>query len=165
MALKHPKIVSFSTLTETPAIKSLSKDAAQKKLFEVLGIFQHEDISSYDEWYNKNEEACSLNQDDCRAKMRYLTLCSLAQENNEITFAQVTTSLKIDQSDIEEWIIEAIVGGNLDAKIDQEKETLTVHNFTRRAAKDQAKEFGSLKSKIEKVESDYGAILNLIRPQ
>jgi hypothetical protein len=61
--------------------------------------------------------------------MKLLTLCSLcstAAQNKVLSYAVIAQGLKIDVSEVEEWIIDAIGMNLIDGSMDQLAATLTV---------------------------------------
>ena len=52
-------------------------------------------------------------------KMRLLTLATLGCENATISFATLSSELKVDVADVDMWVFEAIKEGYIDAKIDE----------------------------------------------
>lgn len=51
--------------------------------------------------------------------MRLLSLCSLSTEHEEIPYDAIASTLQVDQSDVENWVIAAVSSGLLEAKMDQ----------------------------------------------
>lgn len=51
--------------------------------------------------------------------MRLLSLCSLATEHEEIPYDAIASTLQVDESVVENWVIDAVSSGLLSAKMDQ----------------------------------------------
>jgi translation initiation factor 3 subunit M len=60
--------------------------------------------------------------------MRLLSLCSLATEHEEIPYEAIATTLKIDKTNVESWVIDGVSSGLLTAKIDQLQAVVIVEN-------------------------------------
>jgi len=64
-------------------------------------------------------------------KIRLLTLASLAVEN-QLTYSSIVQALKIDNSEVERWVISAINAGLIEAKMDQLKEVILIKRGAQR---------------------------------
>lgn len=66
-------------------------------------------------------------------KMRILTLISMAEKSNEITFAQIQKELQLEPSQVEQFIIDALKTKLLTARIEQAAKKLQVQSVVKRA--------------------------------
>ena len=65
--------------------------------------------------------------------MRLLTLCSLASREASLSYARVAEVLEMEESQVEELLIECIAHNLLDASLDQLPRTITVKHCVRRS--------------------------------
>lgn len=59
-----------------------------------------------------------LTEEEVILKKTYVQICSLNTDKTNFKYSDLATLLNIDESDIEEWAIEAISRKIIDAKID-----------------------------------------------
>lgn len=67
-----------------------------------------------------------LSREDVIKKMQYVLICSLKLDNSNFKYEDLANLLNIAQDDVEEWAIEAIANGIIDAKIDQMNSTIVI---------------------------------------
>lgn len=67
-----------------------------------------------------------INEENAIRHIRLLSLCSLATEHEEIPYSAIASTLKIDNADVETWVIDGVSSGLLTAKIDQLQEVVIV---------------------------------------
>jgi translation initiation factor 3 subunit M len=58
--------------------------------------------------------------------MRLLSLCSLAAEHEEIPYAAIVSTLKVQPEEVESWVIQAVSSGLILAKMDQLQQVVMV---------------------------------------
>ena len=58
-------------------------------------------------------------------KIKLLTLSSLAKGKKEISFSEISVALKVEETQVDKWVINAISSQVIDGKLDQF--TKTVH--------------------------------------
>jgi translation initiation factor 3 subunit M len=163
------------------AIKSNSSDFKQRaNLFEALGMQRLPgDLmtlstllrilcdGSVTDWKafigNSSNEAVLKTHDISVAvierKVRIFTLASLAADavNKTLTFAAIASAMQISEEDVEEWVVEAISEGVVQAAINQMNGTVTVHRFVQRSFG--PAQWRSLGSKLESLKSRLQASL------
>lgn len=67
-----------------------------------------------------------LSTDDVIRKKQYVQICSLNLDNSNHKYDDLANTLNIKKDDVEQWAIEAIAAGIIDAKIDQVKEEIVI---------------------------------------
>jgi hypothetical protein len=67
-----------------------------------------------------------LEMEDVIKKKQYVQICSLKLENSNHKYGDLANILNIKKDEVEQWAIEAIAGGIIDAKIDQVKEEIVI---------------------------------------
>lgn len=109
---------------EQRCIMSLPPVAAIKEtsLYELLEIFQQGKLEDFQSFTTSNPSTLAkynISSEEAIRHMRLLSLCSLATEHEEIPYGAIASTLQIDQSDVESWVIDAVSSGLLSAKMDQ----------------------------------------------
>jgi translation initiation factor 3 subunit M len=148
-AIANPKIFHFDTYLELDAIAALQKDAADAKAFELLKLFAGENLDAFNKFYAANSAyvgGLGLNKEECVVKMRLLTLCSLASDKPEVTYAEIAKALEVSEGEVEPWAIKAITGSLMDAKMDQLNKTLVVSRCKERSFSQE--QWTSLRNKL-----------------
>jgi translation initiation factor 3 subunit M len=93
-----------------------------KEIYALLEIFQQGKLEDFQSFIQSNPNTLSNNnisEEDAIRHMRLLSLCSLATEHEEIPYDAIATTLQVDQSAVENWVIDAVSSGLLSAKMDQ----------------------------------------------
>lgn len=71
-------------------------------------------------------DAEKLAMEDVIRKKQYVQICSLKLDNSNHKYDDLANILNIKKDDVEQWAIEAIAAGIIDAKIDQVKEEIVI---------------------------------------
>lgn len=143
-------IIDPSNVFPLAVVQSLSSstDAAASAAFQLIRIVVTADLAAFTAFESSQSSflkshSAVLDADNLRRKLRTLALCQLAVANqsqatttaaadNIITYAQIRAALQLKQEeDVEGAVIDAVMAGRLDAKMDQEAETLVVKYATR----------------------------------
>lgn len=93
-----------------------------KEIYALLEIFQQGKLEDFQSFLKSNPNTLSNNnisEEDAIRHMRLLSLCSLATEHEEIPYDAIASTLQVDQSAVENWVIDAVSSGLLSAKMDQ----------------------------------------------
>ncbi|KAJ8544912.1 hypothetical protein K7X08_017495 [Anisodus acutangulus] len=110
-------------LLDMPAIVQLEKDAKYALAYQLLKIFLTERLDDYLSFQEANSELLKtygLLHEDCVEKMRLLTLVDLGMtETGQIPYSMIKDTLKIDDNEVELWVVKAISAKLLVCKIDQ----------------------------------------------
>lgn len=166
IGLQHPKVAQFDVLYNLPAVKAQKEAKTNEKLFELLHIFTFEDLAEYTKWESNNKqflESQNIESNVCRHKMMYLSFCSQAMKDNVISYDNLAKIMGVNRDEIEDWVIDAIVNKIIDARLDQDNESIVINSFTQRNM-DKA-EWENLKGKLDKTKDDFQVVLQLIRPK
>ena len=76
--------------------------------------------------FSKLMEEEKLDYEDVIRKKQYVQICALKLENSNHKYDDLAATLNIAKDDVEQWAIEAIAAGIIDAKIDQIKEEIVI---------------------------------------
>jgi len=156
----------FDELSELKAVQDLakkSKSPVNQKAIQILNIFTSEDHDSYAKFLQANPSALkdlALDEAKCSAKIKILTLATLASSEPKLTYATVTEKLAIKPDEVELWVIRAINEKLLDAKLSPLTQTVHVSSFTRRSVKDV--EWKSLQQKVGAWRENVSVLLQIM---
>lgn len=122
---------------------SLSFFAESKSLFDLLSIFQQGKLEDFHTFQKNNPDALtkhSIPLISATRNIRLLSLCSLATDYEEIPYDAIASTLQVESSEVESWVIDAVSSGLIDAKMNQlEKVVLVERCAVRRFGIDQWK--------------------------
>eukprot|EP01121_Diplochlamys_sp_Union-15-3_P011655 TRINITY_DN33_c0_g1_i1.p1 TRINITY_DN33_c0_g1~~TRINITY_DN33_c0_g1_i1.p1 ORF type:complete len:424 (+),score=74.71 TRINITY_DN33_c0_g1_i1:90-1274(+) len=126
----------FDGIFNSAAVKFLeTADKDSQTLQTLLQIFALEKYDAFVDFHKANGsflESQGLVYDECLKKMRLLTLTTLASNHNSIHYDEISQALKLDPSEVEQWVIMGITENLLDAKIDQTAKTVNIYRVSQR---------------------------------
>ncbi|KAJ8549961.1 hypothetical protein K7X08_033668 [Anisodus acutangulus] len=121
-------------LLDMPAIVQLEKDAKYALAYQLLKIFltgRLDDYLNFQEANSELLETYGLLHEDCVEKMRLLTLVDIGMtETGQIPYSMIKDTLKIDDIEVESWVVKAISAKLLVCKIDQMNQVIIVSRCT-----------------------------------
>jgi len=152
--------VSLIILFSLPPYVGVITAAATKSLYELLRIFQEGKLDDFESFASSNPSAVTdagLSRETCVRHMRLLSLCSLAAEHEEIPYSAIGSTLRVDDAEVESWVISAVSSGLLVAKMDQlQKVVLVERCVVRKFGQEQ---WGDLKGRLDAWKKNVGGIL------
>jgi len=118
------EVYQCAELAQSPLVQKLSSDAQDGPLFKLLSVFATGMYADYAKWLSDAKaagvmKAHDLKDDECRRKMRLMTLVSLAKNAKELSYSSIATALQVDESEVEGWVMQAIAAQLLVAKMNQ----------------------------------------------
>eukprot|EP01045_Picozoa_sp_COSAG04_P014322 COSAG04_NODE_1066_length_8488_cov_2.933246_2_plen_261_part_00 len=117
-AVGHEKLFVFGELLELEPVRALEGDAAHGAAFSLLKLF------AYGTFADGAGAGLSPEQ---QAKLRLLTIVSLAQDAKAISYESLLAALQISEiRELEDVVIEAIYSGLVNAKLDQKGKAVEV---------------------------------------
>jgi len=120
-------------------------------LYQLLEIFATKDVKAYSEFARKNQKALKeqgFSYEEGLRKMRTLTIQSLSSGKDKLPYATIASHLEIkDLNEVEQLVIDAIVSGRLDGKLDQETEQVIIERVTPRTLSQES--WRNLSEKLE----------------
>ncbi|XP_060193459.1 uncharacterized protein LOC132622805 isoform X1 [Lycium barbarum] len=124
-------------LLDMPAIAQLEKDAKFAPVYQLLKIFLTQRLDAYLDFEAANSALLKsygrLVHDDCISKMRLMSLVDLGlNESSQIPYSVIKEALRIDDTEVESWVVKAITAKLLDCKIDQMNQLVIVSRCTER---------------------------------
>ncbi|XP_031107838.1 eukaryotic translation initiation factor 3 subunit M-like [Ipomoea triloba] len=148
-------------LLDIPAVAQLEKDAKYALVYQLLKIFLTQRVDAYLDFQAANStllKSYGLVHEDCIAKMRLMSLVDLgSSESGRIPYSVIKDVLRIEDNEVEPWVVKAITAKLIDCKIDQMNQVVIVsHSIERVYGPNQWK---GLRTKLE---TWRGNIANLI---
>ncbi|ETW83622.1 hypothetical protein HETIRDRAFT_116256 [Heterobasidion irregulare TC 32-1] len=132
-ALSYPTLFDFDTLFKLDSVLAL-KD---HELFQLLQVFVNGGLDELKAWQDAHADAEKFGLDNAQLerKMRLLSLAALGFQNigRELSYTKIASSLQVEVSDVEKWVIDVIRAGLLSGKLSQTTQTLRVVRATARA--------------------------------
>lgn len=123
-------------LLDMPAVGQLEKDAKYALVYQLLKIFLTQRLDAYLEFQAANStllKSYGLVHEDCIAKMRFMSLVDLASnESGQIPYTLIKDTLRINDDEVELWVVKAITAKLISCKMDQMNQVVLVSNCTER---------------------------------
>ncbi|RDX57625.1 Eukaryotic translation initiation factor 3 subunit M [Mucuna pruriens] len=120
---KHLKSSTTCDLLFLPAVAQLEKDAKYALLYQLLKIFLSQRLDAYLDYHSANStllKSYGLVHEECIAKMRLLSLVDLCiDESGQIPYELIRDTLRINDDEVELWVVRAITAKLIDCKMDQ----------------------------------------------
>ena len=170
--LSHPALAYFKSFVAS------SGDNGGQTLVTLLELVMVDgeggELDKYEAFLGANGARMSdlgLDADACREKIRLLALCSLASQAQEIAYADAAAVLKVTIADVEQWVVDAMTRGLIDARLDQQREVIIVHASTQRtrsveqfaAANGEGQaQWVALKVRLDAWKSEMGDVLDTL---
>ena len=98
-----------------------SLQGKNKEVFDFMSLFTQTDSKEFGAKVKTFQRLMTdekLEMIDVIRKKQYVQICSLKLENSNHKYEDLAKTLNINKEDVEEWAIEAIAAGIIDAKID-----------------------------------------------
>ncbi|KAF2077610.1 hypothetical protein CYY_001073 [Polysphondylium violaceum] len=134
-AISIPELYQSDYLLELAAIQHLENNQSYSKTFELMKIFATEQLEAFVQFQQRNPEfikQIGLNENDCLQKIRLLSLATLTSEQSKVPYSLISKILQIEEDQVEMWVINAMEGELLDAKLDQLNKIVNVNSSTQR---------------------------------
>ncbi|KAG9130076.1 hypothetical protein Leryth_012828 [Lithospermum erythrorhizon] len=119
-----------------PAVLQLEKDAKYALVYQLLKIFLTQRLDAYLDFQAANSSLLTghgLVHEDCIEKMRLISLVDLGlHESGRIPYSVIKETLRIEDNEVESWVVKGITSKLLDCKIDQMNQVVIVSRCTER---------------------------------
>lgn len=145
MSLADPELFNMEKILQLKAVQNIKSE----KSFELFSVFQSGNLDQYKSWTEANPkifEELGLNKEDMLQKIRLLSLAHLCAKAPVVEFSAIARTLGIDTDDVEEWMIDVIRVGLVEAKVDQVNERVYVNRS--KCTKFDREQWDELKSKL-----------------
>nr|KJB33400.1 hypothetical protein B456_006G009500 [Gossypium raimondii] len=117
-------------LLDIPAVAQLEKDSKYALVCQLLKIFLTQKLDAYLEFQAANStlmKSYGLVHEDCITKMRLISLVDLgSNESGQIPYALIKDTLRINDDELELWVVKAITAKLMDCKMDQMNQVVIV---------------------------------------
>ncbi|KAF7803089.1 eukaryotic translation initiation factor 3 subunit M-like [Senna tora] len=127
--VKAPDIFQCDLL-DMPAVWQLEKDAKYALVYQLLKIFLTQTLDAYLEFQTVNStllKSYDLVHEECIAKMRLMSLVDLASNGSgQIPYALIRDTLRINDDEVELWVVKAITAKLIECKMDQMNQVVIV---------------------------------------
>jgi len=130
-SLADPNTFLFDHLLNLKPVKFLEKEL----IHDLLKIFVFEKLEAYVKFYETNKNfvtGLGLNHEDNMRKMKLLSFMQLAENRSEISFDEIKHEIKLNESEVEEFLIDVIKTKLVRAKIAQGEQTVYVSSTMHR---------------------------------
>jgi len=136
-ALFYNSLVDIHTLRTLRVIDNLSKHKDHNRALRLLTIFAKESYDSYEKFYKENTAYIAelgLNHKHLLSHIRTLTLCSLGASAPTLSYEVLQKAFGVSSTDeVEEIVLDAVVEGRVEAKVDQEKSEVAIYRTSPRS--------------------------------
>ena len=143
-----------------------------KDLFGLIELFIKKDVKSFNKelaGQKKVLQGYGINGHQAFQKKQYMALCSgeIPELNTfkngevEIPFDKFASLLSIEQTDIEEWVIEAMADEILECKIDQVSGVIRINST--RLVGESKEECLAVKAKVQTWKSEFNQIVQILQ--
>ncbi|TKY89424.1 hypothetical protein EX895_001955 [Sporisorium graminicola] len=134
-ALRLPKLYEFEDLFHIKAVLDLKSSSSPT--FELLKIFvggSTADFQSFAASHPQELSRLSLSHDELLHKIRLLDLADLCalSISADVGYSSIAQTLKIDESEVEVWVIDVIRAGLVSGKLSQVNDAFRVYKSTHR---------------------------------
>ncbi len=143
-----PTVIDFADILQLKAVQNLQ--GKNKEVFDFMSLFTSTDSKQFEakvKGFQRLMDSEKLAMEDVIRKKQYVQICSLKLENSNHKYDDLANILNIKKDDVEQWAIEAIAAGIIDAKIDQVKEEIVIKshimNQEWKAIKERLREWSS----------------------
>ncbi|XP_043717378.1 eukaryotic translation initiation factor 3 subunit M-like isoform X2 [Telopea speciosissima] len=119
-----------SDLLDMLAVGQLEKDDKYALVYQLLKIFLTQRLDAYLDFHAANStllKSYGLVHEDCITKMRLMTLADLGTDYGEIPYALIKDTLRVNDDEVELWVVKAINTKLLDCKMDQINQVVIVN--------------------------------------
>lgn len=129
--LKDPKIFLMDNLLTLKPVQFLEG----KPIFDLLTIFVSGTLRDYLEFYNKQKsfvDGLELSHEQNMQKMRILTFMQMAEGQKDISYDTVMSELKVEQAEVEPFVINVLRTELVRARLDQVDKKIIVQSTMHR---------------------------------
>jgi hypothetical protein len=164
-ALSHNSLVEIHSLLTLRAVNNLEKHKDHKRALRLLTIFAKESADAYEKFYKENTAYITelgLNHKKLLSHIRTLTLCSLGAATTTLSYVQLQKAFGVkDDNLVEEIVLDAVVEGRVEAKIDQERSEVVVYRTSPRSF--ELSSWQNLNAQLESWKENVSHVLSILQ--
>ncbi|XVF58451.1 hypothetical protein PTKIN_Ptkin07bG0068000 [Pterospermum kingtungense] len=148
-----------------PAVGQLEKDAKYALVYQLLNIFLTQRLDAYLEFQAGNStlmKSYGLVHEDCITKIRLMSLVDLgSNESGQIPYDHIKDTLRINDDEVELWVVKAITAKLIECKMDQMNQVVIVSRCTERIFGQH--QWQSLRSKLATWRGNVASLISTIQ--
>ncbi|PON73645.1 Proteasome component (PCI) domain containing protein [Trema orientale] len=152
-------------LLDMPAVAQLEKDAKYALVYQLLKISLSQRLDAYLEFQAANStllKSYGLVHEDCITKMRLISLVDLgSNETGQIPYGLIKDTLRINDDEVELWVVKAITAKLIDCKMDQMNQAVIVSRCTDRVFGQH--QWQTLKTKLATWRGNVASVISTIQ--
>lgn len=156
-AIKGNAASECDMLLGLAAVAQLEGDKEHADTHALLRVVAHGQVADYEAFAASKAGflgEAGVDGERLASKMRTLTLCTLGKGGRVLSYDELGEALRVKgDGAVEEAVIEAVVSGHVDAKIDQARRSVHVQRATMRT-----NEQGQWKELLQKLDSWHGSV-------
>lgn len=157
LAVKVPTVIDFKDILKLDAVKHLQ--GRDKEVFDFMSLFTQTDSKQFEggvKRFQRLMDEEKLAREDVIRKKQYVQICALSLESSNHHFEDLASTLNIAKDDVEEWAIEAIAAGIIDAKIDQINEEIVIKSHIMN------QEWAQIKDRLSEWSDRFGRLQSVL---
>mmetsp|Transcript_16390 Transcript_16390/g.23103 ORF Transcript_16390/g.23103 Transcript_16390/m.23103 type:complete len:407 (+) Transcript_16390:55-1275(+) len=165
-AIKSPinSLVNHQNILEIAPIQQLKKHENYADLFELVRIFNEDNFEAFLNFSKKNKnlfEKYEIEIKECSSKMRLLSLCTLASQKDSISYSSISSALKVELEEVEDWVVMATQAGLMEARMDQLEKSVLI--FSSKCREFDKPQWISLQNKLNQWKENIRSLLITIK--
>jgi len=127
--------LSADNLMDMGVIDVLRKESSTSALVALLEVFVEGKLEDFNAFAKKNAgvlKSQGLAEDACVKNIRLLSLCSLATDYSEIPYSVIASTLQVEESEVETWVIAAVTAGLIAGRMDEMRKVVSIERSVHR---------------------------------
>mmetsp|Transcript_4804 Transcript_4804/g.8545 ORF Transcript_4804/g.8545 Transcript_4804/m.8545 type:complete len:473 (-) Transcript_4804:428-1846(-) len=153
-----------SSLASFKAAKALATSPQYASIAALLEIFACQGLEEFLKFRTANTSAMAdlgLDGATCLTNIRYLTLASLAANSETVSYKTIAEKLHVDLADVEKWVIDGCTCKVIDAKMDQQTESIVINRGSQRLLNEQ--QWTEVQAKLAQWKTSVRGLLGTIK--
>jgi len=132
-------------------------------VYQFLDIFINADIKKYEEFCSNHPtflESNGLNSETYSRSIKLAALSRLCSSKPIISYSEVVSAIAVPDDDVEPLVVEAVMQGLIDVKMNQPQKTIAVR-FAKR--KYDVEEWKNLEQRVDTFRSNILDLMNVLK--
>lgn len=169
VALIHPKIYHFGSLTSSPAVQALQHSSPQ--YHQLLTVFTSGTIKDFTALTSKHPSFLSsakptpLPEEPLLEKIRLLTLQELASNtpSRSLPYSDIASTLQVPASEVETCIIDCVRVGLVEGRMSQREKVFLVNGWKSRGGKLKKEDWVAIQDRLKMWKEGLKGVLEVVR--